>query len=262
MALSTPPLIYLSTLRLPTGEIPSGTRDLLYDDDYGLTPVTLYGLPGVETEISLGRADGRLQITNSSPSNPQSLLSRSQSVQWTAGAGYAFLGGLHVGGSAFRGPYLSAGVQDDLPAGVSFRDYGASGLGIDAQWFRGSWSAEGEWQRFRCQLSDFLLSPAANGAYGQVKKILSPRIFVATRLSYEHFGPIEDADYVRALHFQEPMQSIELGVGYRLNRKQLIKAGFALSSFASTTTPGAGRLQDVIQLQLVTDVAAISKTFR
>lgn len=262
MALPTPPLLYLSNLKLPTDEIPWGTEDLLYGYSDGLTPITLYGLPGVETEISLGRADGRLQITNSSPSNPQSLRSRSQSVQWTAGGGYTFPGDLHVGGSAFRGPYFSAGVQNTLPARTSFRDFNASGVGVDAQWFRGSWSAEGEWQRFRFQLPDFLISPVAGGAYGQVKKILSPRIFVATRLSYERFGPVEDEYYLRARHFQDPMRSIELGMGYRLNRRQLIKAGFALSSLTSATAPSQGRWQDVIQLQLVTDVTAVSRAFR
>lgn len=157
-------------IQFPTGEIPSGTHDLLYEDDYGHAPVTLYGQPGIETEISLGRVDGRLQITNSSPSNPQSLLSRSQSAQWTAGAGYTVRGGLHVGASAFRGPYLDADVQEDLPPGVHFRDFKASGIGMDAQWFRGFWSAEDKWQRFRFRVPDFLQSRAADSAYAQVKR--------------------------------------------------------------------------------------------
>lgn len=262
MALPTPPLLYLSNIQLPTEEIPSGTRDLLYEDNYGHNPITLYGLPGIQTEISLGRVDGRLQITNSSPSNPQSLLSRSQSVQWTAGAGYTVPGGLHVGASVFRGCYLDADVQEDLPSGASFRDFKASGLGIDAQWFHGSWSAEGEWQRFRFGVPEFLQSPAADGAYAQVKKIVSPRIYVATRVSYETFGPIEDDYYVSAPHLQEPMKSIELGIGYRLNRRQLIKAGFALSGLASITPPAREQLRDVFQVQLVTDVSALSRTFR
>ncbi len=262
MALPTPPLLYLSNVQLPIDEIPSGVRDLLYEDDYGHAPVTLYGLPGIETELSLGRLDGRLQITSSSPSNPQSLLSRSQSVQWTAAAGYTFPGGLHLGGSAFRGAYLNADVQEDLPPGASFRDYKGSGVGIDAQWFHGSWSAEGEWQRFRFEVPYFLQSPAANGAYAQVKRILSPRTYFASRLSYENFGPIEDGRYVSAPHLQEPRKSVELGIGYRLNRRQLIKAGFALSDFASITPPGQNSLRDVFQLQLVTDVTALSRTFR
>ncbi len=49
-------------------------------------------------------------------------------------------------------------------------------------------------------------------------------------------------------------------MGYRLNRLQLIKAGFGLSDFTSATSSDG--LQNTVQLQLVTDVTAISKAFR
>src|ERR1700683_2935875 len=37
---------------------------------YGFFPVTLYGLPGMEVDASLGPLDTRLQLTNSSIANP------------------------------------------------------------------------------------------------------------------------------------------------------------------------------------------------
>ena len=69
---------------------------------YGIVPVTLYGIPGVEAQLSWNRFDARVQVTNSSPANPQSLRSRSQFVQGTAGAGYSPHGGLHIGVSGFQ----------------------------------------------------------------------------------------------------------------------------------------------------------------
>ncbi len=75
-----------------------------------LAPATLYGLPGIEVDASIRRLDLRLQVTNSSPTNPQNLLSDSQHVQWTAGGGYTFANGFRVGMSGFRGPYLDRGV--------------------------------------------------------------------------------------------------------------------------------------------------------
>ena len=41
---------------------------------YGLAPVTLYGLPGAEIDLSWRRLDARVQLTNSSPYNPLGLL--------------------------------------------------------------------------------------------------------------------------------------------------------------------------------------------
>ena len=39
-------------------------------ENYGLTPVTLYGLPAAEVDLSWRRVDTRFQVTNSSPYNP------------------------------------------------------------------------------------------------------------------------------------------------------------------------------------------------
>jgi hypothetical protein len=51
-------------------------------------------------------------------------------------------------------------------------------------------------------------------------------------------------------------------MGYRLNRLQLIKAGFSLSDFTSASAAYDDGVQNTVQLQLVTDLPAISKAFR
>ncbi len=277
MPLLMPPPSYTSAVPLRPDQLPCGAADFWrqrYQDElefrcggsesesYGLTPVTLYGLPGVEAEISAGRVDGRLQITNSSPANPQGLLSENQAVQWTAGGGYSFPGGLHVGVSGFRGPYLNKIVAPLLPPGEGIRRFHAAGLEVDAQWSRGPWSLEGEWQKFWFNTPGFPISPTVQTAYGQAKRILSPRVFVATRLSFERFGPVEDSWGSTMSHFQAPRKAVELAMGYRLNRLQLIKAGFSLSDFTSASAAYDDGVQNTVQLQLVTDLPAISKAFR
>ncbi len=277
MPLFAPPAPYTSAVMLRPDQLPCGTTDLARQqnggaveflcggsesESYGLTPVTLYGLPGAEAEISTGRFDGRLQITNSSPANPQSIRSGSQFLQWTAGGGYSFGGGVRVGVSGFRGPYLNAILEPLLPAGENLRHFNASGLGIDSQWSRGPWSVEGEWQYFQFDLPGFLVSPTVQTAYGQAKRILSPRIFIATRLSFEQFGPVENVSHATARHFQAPRKAAELGLGYRLNRLQLIKASFGFSDFISASIMHSDGLQNMVQLQLVTNLPAISKAFR
>jgi hypothetical protein len=279
MPLLAPPRVYTSLINLRPDQLPCGTSDLLWqraggdidfhcggsdEEGYGLAPVTLYGLPGFETEISSHRMDVRLQVTNSSPANPQGLTSRSQSPQLTVGAGYTLPGGLHVGISEFRGAYLDRSVASTLPTGRTIRDYRASGLGADFQWSHGGWSTEGEWQRFHFALPGFAVSPNIYAGYAQAKRILSPRVFVAARVGFERFGRVVDRDNRETPHFQPAQNNYEIAAGYRVNRRQLIKGGFA---FGDTGLPSDGRwassrLANKVEVQLVTELSAVSRAFR
>lgn len=280
MPLIGPPPIYETSLPLRSDQLACGVKDLMwqsYDSDvalhcggsaaeaYGIVPVTLYGLPSIEGELSWKRIDARLQIANSSPANPQSLLSASQFVQWTAGAGYTLRGGLHIGVSGFRGPYMDDAVAHLLPAGKNLTDFPASGLGTDAQWSRGSWAIEGEWQYFQFFLPRFTTSPSAYAAYVQVKKIITPRIFVAARTTTEHTGRVADLSGKTADLIRAPEDTQEIGLGYRLNRLQLLKLGVDWISNQSWTVGRAfwpAMNGYGVQLQLVTSFTGLSKAFR
>jgi hypothetical protein len=280
MPLIGPPPVYVTNLPLRTDQLACGVKDLLWQsygsgvelhcggsagENYGVVPATLYGLPGVEGEFSWNRIDARIQITNSSPASPQSLLSRSQFVQWTAGGGYTFRGGLHIGVSGFRGPYLDRVVVPLLPAGKDIGNYSASGLGTDVQWSGGSWSVEGEWQYFRFSMPGFTISPSAHAAYLQIKKIVTPRIFIAVRTTTEDTGRVSDFSGTITGRIRAPEAIEELGMGYRLNRLQLVKVGLDWLSNRSWSAndefwPGSHGYG--MQLQLVTSLNGFSKAFR
>lgn len=275
-----PPAIYIANLPLRADQLACGAGDLLFQpygseveyncggsrsQSYGLVPVTLYGLPAIETDLSWRRLDARVQITNSSPANPEGFASANQSVQWTAGGGYTLPAGVHVGISGFRGPYLDRDLNLLLPPGRTIRDFPASGLGVDGQWSRGPWSTEGEWQHFRFDLPGFLVAPSENAAYGQVKRILSPRAFLAARVTAQRFGRIQDSSGVFAKQYQAPQYLDEFSLGYRVNRHQLLKTEFNWMNFSAwnadnwywPASHGYG-----VQLQLVTSFTAFSRAFR
>lgn len=280
MPLIGPAPIYQTNLPLRSDQLPCGVNDMLWQsygsdvtlhcggsraEGYGVVPVTLYGLPGFETELSWKRIDARLQITNSSPANPQSLLSGSQFGQWTAGGGYSFRGGLHIGVSRFRGPYLDHIIAPLLPAVKSIRDFPASGFGTDVQWSGGSWSTEGEWQYFRFSLPGFTISPSARVGYAQIKKIVSPRIFVAARTTVQDTGRAADLTGTAAARIRAPEQIQEIGMGYRLNRRQLVKLDLDWANIRSWSADNEfwpGLHAYGIQLQLVTNLNGFSKAFR
>jgi hypothetical protein len=279
MPLLAPPRPYTTQINLRPDQIPCGTADLLSQrtgndvtfhcggaasDAYGLTPVTLYGLPAVELEVSGHRIDMRLQVTNSSPANPQSLLSDSQSPQLTIGMGYTLRSGLRVGFSRFGGSYLNSDVRPVLLPRTNLGDFEASGSGIDVQWARGAWSTEGEWQSFHFDVPGFLNSPTVYAGYAQAKRILSPRTFVALRLSSERFGRVTDAAHLTAKSFQPTQDTCEFSTGFRINRNQLVKAGVLLanSGLPPQSEPVSPRVARNFEVQLVTDLPAISRAFR
>jgi hypothetical protein len=280
MPLIDAPALYTYSLPIRPDQLPCGVEDIMGqtygseldyhcggsdDKRYGMTPASLYGLPAIETEISISRLDARLQLTNSSPANPRGLAASGQAAQWTAGGGYTLPGGLHLGVSGFRGPYLDRILIPLLPDGKTIRDFTAWGLGTDAEWSRGRWSVEGEWQHIHFELPGFSPSPSESGAYGQAKCILSPRLFLAMRATAQHFGRIQDSSGDSADQVAGPRQVYDFSVGYRLNRQQLLKFGSSWTNrnywaVNSWVWPQSDRYS--VQAQLVTSLTAVSRAFR
>src|SRR5580658_8529095 len=95
-ALIDQPMSYVQTLALRNDQLPCGVADLLQQSygwvgnlcggapgsGWGLTPVSLYGLPAVEADISSHGVDARIQVTSGSPSDPLSLSHAPQYAQW------------------------------------------------------------------------------------------------------------------------------------------------------------------------------------
>ena len=267
------PLPYSAYLSLRPDQLPCGVKDLLHQqyaasaryacggawgDGEGLMPVTLYGLPGVEVDLSTHKIDARFQLTNSSPVNPQSLLSGSQHAQWTAGAGYSLVQGFRVGFSAYRGPFLDHSVAAFLPAGHSVSDFPATGAGLDAQWARGRWSTTGEWQWFRFNYPNFRVSPASSFGYAEVKTVLNPRTYLAVRAGSQRNSRVEDNWTWSDEGFAPNVQSYEFAVGFRPNRWQLLKVGYEWLRGEYVS----GTRDNVFGIQLVTSIQALSKAIR
>lgn len=270
-ALLDQPLSYIQTLSLRNDQIPCGVADLLQQHygyvwngcggpaggGLGLTPVSLYGLPGVQAEISSHRLDGRIQVTSGSPSDALSVSHAPQYAQWVAGGGYTIEQGFRVGVSGFRGPYLAPDAAAVLPLGTGVRDFPASGLGVDVQWARGHWSASGEWQRFQYDLPGFSQAPSVNSTYFEAKRILTPRFYVAGRAGWFRPGGAADLSGASTNQFSASIGSYELGGGCWLNRHQLIKASYEwlrIQNFPGTRT-------NVLGVEFVTTFHAVDQVF-
>ena len=211
---------------------------------YYYKPITTYGLAGAQVDATAGKLDVRAQLTNSSPANRRSLFDKDQYVNWSGGAGYTIAQGFRIGASAYRGPYLHRQYMYYLPGEARPRDLSSTGYGLDVQWARGPWNAYGEMQRF---VKPYRAMPTfrQHGGYGEVRRVIHPRWYVAARLGY-----------LRAS--QGPGSNVyETAVGFRPNRYQLAKIGYQRVQVSSNGSMPANTL--VVQLVTSFRMVAIAR---
>lgn len=257
------PLSYIIPPGLVTYQLPGNVAGL-WTSTYGvneesdLLPVTLYGLLGIEADVSAHKVDARLQISSGSPANPYAWGRPGEYAQWTAGGGYTIQQGFRVGVSGFRGPYLSSSVQSLLPTGTTVRSFPASGIGTDVQWARGRFSANGEWQHFQFDLPQFSKSPTVSSGYAELKAIVTPRFYLAGRAGSWRTGKIAD-DMGGAYNELAPaINSYEAAAGFWVNRHQLLKVGYEWL----TVQYSSGTRANVLGVQFVTTFHGLNQAFR
>ena len=229
-----------------------GSFPLFYDDmdnalvdlpiEYGYygAPVSLYGIDGAQMDGTRGKWDGRVQFANSSPANPRSLFARDQYGNWAGGGGYTIRQGLRVGVSAYRGPYLNRQSWYFPWGEESPSKLPAHALGLDGRWAYGHWTVQGEWQGF---VLPYTVIPTyrEKAGYGELKRVLSPRWYVAARNGNSRSKASGN------------VECIEAAAGFRPGRLELIKISYELEHYST----GSVRNENTLGIQFVTsfDVA-------
>jgi hypothetical protein len=255
------PLMYMTDVPLSAYELSCGTSNLLRQRyggvsggcggatgySQGLTPVTLYGLPAAQAEISAHRFDGRVQMTSSSPASLNGWQISRQYLQWAAGGGVTVQQGFHIGGSAFRGPYLDSAISPWLPAGTNIRSFPATGLGLDVEWARGRFNTHSELQQVRFDAPNFATPPRFLAGYVEVKARVTPRIFVAVRDGFLKSRSVTDTLGMSASEFAPTLHTTEVGLGYWLRPRVLAKVSYEFAQSANSS----GTKSNVLGLQLV-----------
>lgn len=182
-------------------------KPLEYSYYGGINPL---GLAGIQTDVTYGKFDLRAQLVNSSPLNRRAVYDQDQYGNWAGGAGYTVKQGFRVGGSLLRGPYLSRDYPYFFPGEAPPNTLPATGVGVDVSWGRGPWNVYGEWQRFQM---DYHAIPTFREqfVYGEVRRVLSPRWYVAIRQG-------------EATHSVGPNVNVfEAAAGYRPSPFELVK---------------------------------------
>jgi hypothetical protein len=189
---------------------------------YYYAPVSILPVAGAQIEATRGKLDGRVQFANSSPANPRSIFAHDQYGNWAGGAGITVRQGLRFGVSAYRGPYLSRNYAFFFPGEANPSALPAHSLGADAEFAHGHWNIQGEFQRFVMPYS-VIPTFRQDAAYSEVRRVLSPRWFVAVRTGYS------------SASFGGNNERYEFSAGFRPNRFELLKADYELDHHSSVT---------------------------
>ncbi|HLI83386.1 MAG TPA: hypothetical protein VKV17_05680 [Bryobacteraceae bacterium] len=183
---------------------------------YYYSGVSFLGLAGAEVDVTQGKFDVRAQFVNSSPANPRSIFDHDQYGNWAGGVGYTIRQGVRIGASAYYGPYLDAQYPYYLPGEGRMRDLPATAYGADFAWAAGHWNLWAEWQHFE---NDYRVMPSYRwqAAYTEVRRVLTPRWYAATRIGYEERN---------RSRFSE---TYEIAAGFRARTYALLKVEYQIT---------------------------------
>jgi hypothetical protein len=247
------------SLVLRAGELSSvfGSFLLRYDDmqnplaslpsayGYYYAAVSTLALAGAQADVTLGKWDARAQFTNSSPSNPRPITARDQYGNLAGGLGYTIRQGFRIGSSAYYGPYLDRHSPFFFPGEAPPARSRARAVGIDAQWARGHWNLQGEWQKFNFPYVAIPEYREQTG-YFEAKRVLHPRWYVASRFN------------VVSASFGGSTDILEAVAGFRATGDSLIKFGYHWEHYSQGTVHNT----EAVVLQVVANVHPLAVAFR
>jgi len=121
------------------------------------------------------------------------------------------------------------------------RNLPATAVGVDAQWGAGHWNVNAEWQHFRM---DYTVIPpfTESAGYGEVRLVVHPRWYVATRIGYMSPSAFPGWRYYEA------------ALGYRAGKNELVKLEYEVQQGPTISS----NQQNTLAIQFVTTLRPIS----
>jgi hypothetical protein len=183
---------------------------------------------GVQLSGARGRVDYRAAVVSLPVSHEGYLPEPGSAARPAIGAGYTPTTGVRLGASATWGPYLNDELPATLLGGRSWRANAQRIGALDAQVSRGYLELRGELAAARYDVPGDA-SAAARTVHGltyyaEGRYTLTPRLFVAARAERNDYAFVAPASATAWIATPTDMHDAELGAGWRLDRRTLLKA--------------------------------------
>ncbi len=223
---SPTPALVLDVGRIPSpvGTFPNrrfSTRNPLIGAPDGY-PVS-YPL-AVQASGAVSRFDYRVALTSRPVSNERYVPAPTAAPRLALGAGVTLITGFRLGTSFTRGPYVNDELSTSLLAGTDWTDHQQQIVAFDARFSRGYLEFQGEMAFSEYDVPTLADPVKGETYYLEVKYTWFPRLFTAVRFETNNYPFIRprgtDEWTARAVNFY----NAEVGIGYRLARRTVIKA--------------------------------------
>jgi hypothetical protein len=258
------PLMYTHRTTIRSSQLPANSYDFLrwqaraqplpgYTTSSGTgsgwLPLINFAYPtGLMAFGSEAKVDYRFALVNSSLSNPLNPTRSGQRPQWVAAGGFTPFQRFRVGASFATGPYLDASVSSQLPAGTFWSDFTQRALGADLQLTLHHLELQAEAMFTNFQVPRIAQRLGAAGYFVELKHTLTPRLFLAGRWNQLYFDRLRSGiAYGERPRFDNNRYTLELGVGYHLTEKLLVKSAYQFNRTVTALEPR----DDVVGIQLV-----------
>lgn len=258
------PLIYTHRTTIHSSQLPASSYDFLRwqaraqplpgyttnnDSGNGWLPLINFAYPtGLMAFGSGSKADYRFALVNSSLSNPLNPARSGQRAQWVAAGGITPFQRFRLGASFATGPYLDASVSSQLPAGTFWRDFTQRAVGADVQLTLHHLELQGELLFTNFKVPRISQRLGAAGYFLELKHTLTPRLFLAGRWNQLYFDRLRSGiTNGKRPRFDNNRYSLELGLGYHLSEKLLVKGSYQFNRTVTALEPR----DDVTGIQLV-----------
>lgn len=194
---------------------------------------------GVEASGEFPHFDYRAALVSLPATHEGYTPAPSRALRPAIGAGVTPFTGLRIGGSFTIGPYLNKLTNQALLAGKSWNDYDQRLFAFDLAFSRGYLETHAEYAYGSYDVPGRPKSLTGVTYYGEAKYTFTPRFFLAARAErnrYPFIRPLTTTWIAKPTDFADG----EVGAGYRLRSKTLIKASVAADRW--WVSPGGGFL--------------------
>jgi len=258
------PLMYTHRTTIRSSQLPANSYDFLRwqaraqplpgyttssDSRNEWLPLINFAYPtGLMVFGSESKVDYRFALVNSSLSNPLNPARSGQRAQWVAAGGITPFQRVRLGASFATGPYLDAAVSSQLPAGSFWRDFTQRAVGADVQLTLHHLELQGELLFTNFNVPRISQRLGAAGYFIELKHTLTPRLFLAGRWNQLYFDRLRSGiTNGERPRFDNNRYSLEIGLGYHLSEKLLVKGSYQFNRTVTALEPR----DDVAGIQLV-----------
>lgn len=170
----------------------------------------------LQARMRAGRLDGTFAVMDRPMVNESWVPESDSRARPALALGVTPVVGARFGIFATRGSYLGGEVQDEIPAGSRWQEYGQTVLGFDVQFSRGYFELNGEFANSSYEVPTFDRNSRGVAWFLEPRYTFTPRLFGAVRYERNDYPYIMPRGGGAWTGRNSDLSTVEIAAGYRL----------------------------------------------